>query len=111
MEIGGPNVQMIAGPCSVETEAQMAAAADGVAAAGARLMRGGAFKPRTSPYAFQGKGVDGLGMLRSAAVRHRLPIVTGLMDLRILHPFLGPKVDVTQIRPRHLHKFCLLKEV
>src|SRR6476469_11117353 len=74
--IGGAAVQVIAGPCSVETQPQMDAAADGVAAAGARLMRGGAFKPRTSPYAFQGKGVDGLAMLRGAAARHGLPIVT-----------------------------------
>src|SRR5207249_1003175 len=73
--IGGNAVQVIAGPCSVETQPQMNAAADGVAAAGARLMRGGAFKPRTSPYAFQGKGVEGLTMLRNAAARHGLLIV------------------------------------
>src|SRR5215475_13937414 len=69
--IGGATVQVIAGPCSVETAPQMAAAAAGVKAAGARLMRGGAFKPRTSPYTFQGKGVDGLELLRNAADAHR----------------------------------------
>src|SRR6476646_24860 len=79
--IGGDDVQVIAGPCSVETVPQMEAAAAGVAAAGAGLMRGGAFKPRTSPYTFQGKGVEGLAMLKDAASRHRLPIVTELMDV------------------------------
>jgi 3-deoxy-7-phosphoheptulonate synthase len=109
--IGGADVQVIAGPCSVETQPQMDAAADGVAAAGARLMRGGAFKPRTSPYAFQGMGVDGLRMLRSAACRHRLPIVSELMDVRMLDAFLEQKVDVIQIGTRNMQNFDLLKEV
>ena len=109
--IGDTAVQVIAGPCSVETQPQMDAAADGVAAAGARLMRGGAFKPRTSPYAFQGKGVDGLKMLRAAASRHELPIVTELMDVRMLDTFLEHKVDVIQIGTRNMQNFDLLKEV
>jgi 3-deoxy-7-phosphoheptulonate synthase len=109
--IGGSAVQVIAGPCSVETQPQMDAAADGVASAGARLMRGGAFKPRTSPYAFQGKGVDGLAMLRNAAARHRLPVVTELMDVRMLDTFLEHKVDVIQIGTRNMQNFDLLKEV
>jgi len=109
--IGGAAVQMIAGPCSVETEAQMAAAAAGVAAGGARLMRGGAFKPRTSPYAFQGKGVDGLKLLKDAAARHDLPVVTELMDVRMLDTFLAQKVDVIQIGTRNMQNFDLLKEV
>jgi 3-deoxy-7-phosphoheptulonate synthase len=109
--IGAAAVQVIAGPCSVETQAQMNAAADGVAAGGARLMRGGAFKPRTSPYAFQGKGVDGLGMLRAAAARHALPIVTELMDVRMLDTFLAHAVDVIQIGTRNMQNFDLLKEV
>jgi 3-deoxy-7-phosphoheptulonate synthase len=108
---GGKTVQVIAGPCSVETDDQMHAAADGVRAGGARLMRGGAFKPRTSPYAFQGKGVDGLAMLRSAAARHRLPVVTELMDVRMLDTFLEHKVDVIQIGTRNMQNFDLLKEV
>src|SRR5437899_1775660 len=86
--IGGTAVQVIAGPCSVETAPQMAAAAQGVKAAGARLMRGGAFKPRTSPYAFQGMGVEGLELLRGAAATCKLPIVTELMDIRMLDTFL-----------------------
>jgi 3-deoxy-7-phosphoheptulonate synthase len=109
--IGGLDVQMIAGPCSVETPAQMNAAADAVAVAGARLMRGGAFKPRTSPYAFQGKGVDGLALLQQAAQRHRLPVVTELMDVRMLDTFLAHRVDVIQIGTRNMQNFDLLKEV
>jgi 3-deoxy-7-phosphoheptulonate synthase len=109
--LGGTAVQMIAGPCSVETEAQMAAAADAVAVGGATMMRGGAFKPRTSPYAFQGKGVDGLKLLKDAAARHNLPVVTELMDVRMLDTFLAQKVDVIQIGTRNMQNFDLLKEV
>jgi len=109
--IGGSDIQVIAGPCSVETVPQMQAAAAGVAAAGARLMRGGAFKPRTSPYAFQGKGVEGLTMLKQAAARHGLPIVTELMDVRMLDTFLEHDVDVIQIGTRNMQNFDLLKEV
>ena len=109
--IGGAEVQVIAGPCSVETAPQMEAAAAGVAAAGARLMRGGAFKPRTSPYTFQGKGIEGLTMLKNAASRHRLPIVTELMDVRMLDTFLRNDVDVIQIGTRNMQNFDLLKEV
>jgi 3-deoxy-7-phosphoheptulonate synthase len=109
--IGGKTVQVIAGPCSVETAPQMEAAAAGVKAGGARLMRGGAFKPRTSPYTFQGKGVEGLELLRSAADAHDLPIVTELMDARMLETFLQYDVDVIQIGTRNMQNFDLLKEV
>ena len=109
--IGGPVVQVIAGPCSVETVEQMAAAAAGVAAGGARLMRGGAFKPRTSPYAFQGKGVDGLRLLKNAAAGQKLPVVTELMDARMLDSFLAWGVDVIQIGTRNMQNFDLLKAV
>jgi len=109
--IGGAEVQVIAGPCSVETVPQMEAAAAGVASAGARLMRGGAFKPRTSPYAFQGKGVEGLTMLKNAASRFAIPIVTELMDVRMLDTFLDNQVDVIQIGTRNMQNFDLLKEV
>jgi 3-deoxy-7-phosphoheptulonate synthase len=109
--IGGSTVQVIAGPCSVETMPQMEAAAAGARAGGARLMRGGAFKPRTSPYAFQGKGVEGLEMLRSSADAHGLPIVTELMDVRMLETFLQYDVDVIQIGTRNMQNFDLLKEV
>ena len=109
--IGGSTVQVIAGPCSVETMPQMEAAAAGARAGGARLMRGGAFKPRTSPYAFQGRGVEGLEMLRSSADAHGLPIVTELMDVRMLETFLQYDVDVIQIGTRNMQNFDLLKEV
>jgi len=109
--IGGNTVQVIAGPCSVETIPQMQAAAAGAKAGGARLMRGGAFKPRTSPYAFQGRGVEGLEMLRSSADAHGLPIVTELMDVRMLDAFLEYDVDVIQIGTRNMQNFDLLKEV
>jgi 3-deoxy-7-phosphoheptulonate synthase len=109
--IGGSTVQVIAGPCSVETMPQMEAAAAGAKAGGARLMRGGAFKPRTSPYAFQGKGIEGLEMLRSSANAHGLPIVTELMDVRMLETFLQYDVDVIQIGTRNMQNFDLLKEV
>ena len=109
--IGGNTVQVIAGPCSVETAPQMAAAAEVVKLAGARLMRGGAFKPRTSPYTFQGKGVEGLDLLRSAADVQRLPIVTELMDVRMLETFMRYDVDLIQIGTRNMQNFDLLKEV
>ena len=109
--IGGRDLQVIAGPCSVETPEQMALAAQAVKAAGCRLMRGGAFKPRTSPYAFQGAGVEGLAMFRRAADTHGLPIVTELMDARMLDTFLEYDVDVIQIGARNMQNFDLLKAV
>jgi 3-deoxy-7-phosphoheptulonate synthase len=111
VSFGDNTVQVIAGPCSVETAPQMAAAAASVKAAGARLMRGGAFKPRTSPYTFQGMGVDGLELLRNAADGEGLPIVTELMDPRMLETFLQYDVDVIQIGTRNMQNFDLLKEV
>jgi 3-deoxy-7-phosphoheptulonate synthase len=111
VKLGGKEVQVIGGPCSVETQAQMDAAAEGVAAAGCHLMRGGAFKPRTSPYTFQGTGVEGLDMFRKAASKHNLPIVTELMDVRMLDTFLEHDVDVIQIGTRNMQNFDLLKEV
>jgi len=109
--VGGGAVQVIAGPCSVETQAQMDLAAQGVAAAGCRLMRGGAFKPRTSPYTFQGRGTEGLQMFRAAADKQDLPIVTELMDVRMLDTFLEYDVDVIQIGTRNMQNFDLLKAV
>ncbi|GJL71794.1 MAG: 3-deoxy-7-phosphoheptulonate synthase [Nitrosomonas sp.] len=109
--IGGSQIQVIGGPCSVETQDQMDSAAQHVAAAGCRLIRGGAFKPRTSPYTFQGKGKDGLGMLRQAANKYNLPIVTELMDVRMLDTFLEHDVDIIQIGTRNMQNFDLLKEV
>jgi 3-deoxy-7-phosphoheptulonate synthase len=109
--LGGNQVQIIAGPCSVETQEQMDLSAKFVKEAGCRLMRGGAFKPRTSPYTFQGKGVEGLDMFRKAAEPYKLPIVTELMDIRQIDTFLEYDVDVIQIGTRNMQNFDLLKEV
>jgi 3-deoxy-7-phosphoheptulonate synthase len=109
--LGGNKIQVISGPCSVETPEQMDAAAKYVKEAGCHLMRGGAFKPRTSPYTFQGKGVEGLDMFRKAADKYGLPIVTELMDARMLDTFLEYDVDVIQVGTRNMQNFELLKEV
>jgi 3-deoxy-7-phosphoheptulonate synthase len=109
--LGGNQVQIIAGPCSVETQEQMDLSAKFVKEAGCRLMRGGAFKPRTSPYTFQGKGAEGLDIFRQAADKHKLPIVTELMDVRQLDLFHQYDVDVIQIGTRNMQNFDLLKEV
>ena len=109
--LGGNQIQIISGPCSVETPEQMDASAKFVREAGCRLMRGGAFKPRTSPYTFQGKGVEGLDLFRKAADKYELPIVTELMDVRMLDTFLEYGVDVIQIGTRNMQNFDLLKEV
>lgn len=109
--IGGNQVQIIGGPCSVETQEQMDLSARHVSEAGCQLMRGGAFKPRTSPYTFQGNGEEGLKMFRKAADKHDLRIVTELMDARMLDTFLRYDVDVIQIGTRSMQNFELLKEV
>ena len=109
--IGGNQVQVIGGPCSVETQEQMDTAAEQVSSAGCTLMRGGAFKPRTSPYTFQGNGEEGLRMFRKAADKYNLRIVTELMDARMLDTFLKYDVDVIQIGTRSMQNFELLKEV
>jgi 3-deoxy-7-phosphoheptulonate synthase len=109
--IGGKDIQIISGPCSVETPDQMQKAAKAVKAAGVKLMRGGAFKPRTSPYTFQGVGFEGLEMFREAADAEGLPIVTELLDVRHLDKFLEKKVDVIQIGTRSMQNFELLREV
>ncbi len=109
--IGGKDIQIISGPCSVETPDQMQKSAKAVKAAGVKLMRGGAFKPRTSPYTFQGVGFEGLEMFREAADAEGLPIVTELLDVRHLDKFLEKKVDVIQIGTRSMQNFELLREV
>ncbi|MDR3413504.1 MAG: 3-deoxy-7-phosphoheptulonate synthase [Formivibrio sp.] len=109
--LGGEQIQVIAGPCSIETQVQMDVAAEAVVAVGCSMMRGGAFKPRTSPYAFQGLGVEGLEIFQQAARKHNLPIVTELMDVRMLDTFIEHDVDVIQIGARNMQNFDLLKEV
>ncbi|MCI8989844.1 MAG: 3-deoxy-7-phosphoheptulonate synthase [Lawsonibacter sp.] len=108
-QIGGGPLTIMAGPCSVESEDQVVAIAKAVKASGATMLRGGAFKPRTSPYAFQGLGETGLEYLKAARAETGLPIVTELMDVTHLHLFKD--VDVIQIGARNMQNFDLLKAV
>ena len=109
VKVGGGNFAVVAGPCSVESEEQLVGIARSVKAAGATMLRGGAFKPRTSPYAFQGMGAEGLRLLSLAKKETGLPIVTELMDFKDIELFND--VDVIQIGARNMQNFNLLKEV
>lgn len=108
-KIGGGNFSVIAGPCSVESEAQICAVAEDVKASGAALLRGGAFKPRTSPYDFQGLKADGIELLLEAKRETGLPIVTEIMNAN--HLPLFEDVDVIQVGARNMQNFELLKEL
>ena len=108
--IGGGKLGLIAGPCSVECEEQISEVAARVKAAGAAFLRGGAFKPRTSPYSFQGMGTAGLELLMEARKQTGLPIVTEIMDPRMAELF-EREVDVVQVGARNMQNFELLKEV
>ena len=108
--IGGGGFTVIAGPCSVESREQIIDVAQSVKASGASLLRGGAFKPRTSPYAFQGMGTPGLDLLLEAKAETELPIVTELMSPKYCELF-EEKVDMVQIGARNMQNFDLLKEV
>ena len=108
--IGGGGFTVIAGPCSVESREQIIDVAQSVKASGASLLRGGAFKPRTSPYAFQGMGTPGLDLLLEAKAETGLPIVTELMSPKYCELF-EEKVDMVQIGARNMQNFDLLKEV
>ena len=107
--IGGGHFGLIAGPCSVETEEQIIYVAQQVKAAGANFLRGGAFKPRTSPYDFQGLGAEGIRLLLEAKKATGLPIVTEIMDIRNLPLF--EEVDVIQVGARNTQNFDMLKEL
>ena len=109
VRLGGGNFQIIAGPCSVETREQIISVAQSVKASGAGLLRGGAFKPRTSPYAFQGLHEKGLELLREAKKATGLPIVTEIMEAA--HLPLFEDVDVIQVGARNMQNFELLKEL
>jgi 3-deoxy-7-phosphoheptulonate synthase len=110
LRIGGDEVIVMAGPCSAETDEQVEATASTVKKAGAKVLRGGAFKPRSSPYSFQGLGEDGLRMLRSAADRHNLKLVSEIMDLSQLDLF-ERYVHVLQVGARNMQNFTLLREL
>ena len=105
----GKTVAVMAGPCSVETERQIIDVAKSVRASGARFLRGGAFKPRTSPYSFQGLGADGIELLKAARKETGLPIVTELMAINQIPLF--EDVDIVQIGARNMQNFDLLKEI
>jgi 3-deoxy-7-phosphoheptulonate synthase len=108
--IGGPALAIMAGPCAVESEEQVVATARAVKAAGANILRGGAFKPRTSPYAFEGLREEGLRLLAIARAETGLPIVTELMDPRHID-IVGAVADIFQIGSRNMQNFTLLDEV
>ena len=109
VKIGGGNFCMIAGPCSVETEGQIVAVAKAVKASGANMLRGGAFKPRTSPYDFAGLKAEGLELLKIARQETGLPIVTEIMSITDLPLF--DDVDVLQVGARNMQNFDLLREL
>lgn len=110
VKIGGGHLGLIAGPCSVESYEQVLEIAKSAKASGANLLRGGAFKPRTSPYSFQGLGVEGLDILCAVREEVGLPIVTELMSPQYLDLF-NEKVDLIQIGARNMQNFDLLKEL
>ena len=110
VRIGGPEVVVMAGPCSVENEEQIELSAALVARAGAKVIRGGAFKPRSSPYSFQGLGEEGLRMLRAAADRHGLLVVSEVMD-RSQIPLLARYSDILQVGARNMQNFNLLRDL
>ena len=109
-KIGGEHFALIAGPCTVESRDQLLTTAHSVNAGGATMLRGGVYKPRTSPYAFQGLGIAGLRLLAEAKAQTGLPIVTEVMDARDLEPVLEV-ADIVQIGARNMQNYALLSEV
>ena len=110
VQIGGPGIVIMAGPCAVESESQLFAAARAVKVAGAHILRGGAFKPRTSPYSFQGLKEDGLRLLARAREETGLPIVTEVLDARQVE-LVARYADILQVGSRSMQNFALLEEV
>ena len=110
VRIGGDEVVVMAGPCSAETDAQVEAAAAAVKRAGAKILRGGAFKPRSSPYSFQGLGEPGLVMLRDAADRHDLKLISEVMDISQIE-LIGKYCDIYQVGARNMQNYTLLREL
>ncbi|HEX7785938.1 MAG TPA: N-acetylneuraminate synthase family protein, partial [Methylomirabilota bacterium] len=108
--IGGRQIVVMAGPCSVESQPQLTAVAEEVKAAGAQVLRGGAFKPRTSPYAFQGLEEEGLALLREASKATGMPVVTEVMEPDKVE-VVAQHADILQIGARNVQNFSLLKRV
>jgi 3-deoxy-7-phosphoheptulonate synthase len=110
VRIGGDEVIVMAGPCSAESEEQVEASAAAVKRAGAKILRGGAFKPRSSPYSFQGMGEEGLRLLRAAADRHNLKLITEVMDLSQIE-LIEKYAHILQVGARNMQNFTLLREL
>src|SRR5919109_3756711 len=110
VRIGGDEVIVMAGPCSAETDEQVEASAAAVKRAGAKILRGGAFKPRSSPYSFQGLGEEGLKMLRRAADAHNLKLISEVMDLSQLE-LVEKYAHILQVGARNMQNFTLLREL
>jgi 3-deoxy-7-phosphoheptulonate synthase len=110
VEIGGERVVVMAGPCSVESREQIERCAEIVAGAGAQVIRGGAFKPRSSPYSFQGMGEEGLSLIRAAADRHGLLVISEVMEIAQI-PILARYADILQVGARNMQNFNLLREL
>ncbi|HMH06196.1 MAG TPA: 3-deoxy-7-phosphoheptulonate synthase [Terriglobales bacterium] len=110
VQIGGDQVVVMAGPCSVESRAQLFTVAELVAKAGARVLRGGAFKPRSSPYSFQGMGLEGLKLLREAGDQFNLPVISEVMEISQIALML-PYIDIFQVGARNMQNFNLLREL
>ncbi len=111
VKIGGGEVVVIAGPCSVESSDLMAEVGTAVRDSGAQLLRGGAFKPRTTPYAFQGLGVEGLRLLKDVGEKLGLPVVSEIMDAAELSSFVDHDIDCLQVGARNMQNFTLLKAI
>jgi 3-deoxy-7-phosphoheptulonate synthase len=105
--VGGRDVVVMAGPCTIENEQQLFSSAEAVARAGAKILRGGAYKPRTSPYAFQGMGIDGLKLLRRAGDEFGMATISEVMEISQIEPML-PFVDILQVGARNMQNFNLL---
>ena len=110
LKIGGEEVVVMAGPCSVESREQLFSVAGQIAKAGARVLRGGAFKPRTSPYSFQGLGIEGLKLLREAGDHHKMPVISEVMEISQIVMML-PYIDIFQVGARNMQNFNLLREL
>src|ERR1700729_208277 len=110
IEIGGNEVVVMAGPCSVESREQLFSTAESVAKAGAKVLRGGAFKPRSSPYSFQGHGEDALKLMREAGEKFKLLVISEVMEISQI-PMMLPYVDILQVGARNMQNFNLLREL
>ena len=110
VDVGGNEVVVMAGPCSVETREQIFSTAESIAKAGAKVLRGGAFKPRSSPYSFQGHGEDALKLLREAGEKFNLLVISEVMEISQI-PMMLPYVDILQVGARNMQNFNLLREL